>query len=271
MVQTIIFAAGAERVFEFVYKTEYGEAFGEILKISEEDSSACVLRGVAFVSRFDDLGDTLDLDSALSVLEKCKAAAFWEPLRRYEIGLVNSILGNTIKGIRETRGAALIFAEREDLDSKAFYAIYGYYAEALVNWLPFYESRREAYLADLKKGFEKSKMFSPIFGNSFIWILYEEKKYTEALNIANVMLARYPEHPVILQTKADMLFKLGQVQEAVSIYKQSETFYAKRAPGSIRYWCAVANLAKMTGDAVWKEKLQSREYKAIKRWMPDGI
>jgi tetratricopeptide (TPR) repeat protein len=270
LVQTV-FALNAELVLERIYETEYSEAFREISTLSQSDSNICVLKGIVFVSRFDDLGDTLDLDSALSVLTKCKAGDFWEPLRRYEIGLINSILGNTIKGIKETREAALIFAEKEDLDSKAFYAIYGYYSDALTNWLPFIKSKRETYLADLRMGFEQSKMFSPIFGNSLIWILYDNKKYSDALGIANSMLEQYPKHPIFLQTRADILFKIGRVEEAVSIYRQSEALYAKRSPNSIRYWCAVANLAKMTKDNFWKEKLLSREYRLIKHWMPDGV
>jgi len=256
LVQTI-FASNAESVLEHIYKTEYSKAFSEI---SEADSSACVLKGIIYVSRFDDLGDTLDLDSALSVLTKCKAENFWEPLRRYQISLVNSILGNTFKSILEARSAALMFETLGDLDSKAFYAIYTYYN-------PFASSNLE----NLKKGFESSRLFSPVFGNTLIWILYDGKKYAEALEIANALLERYPNHPVIQQTKADMLFKMGRVEEAVSIYKQSEALYAKRAPNSIRYWCAVANLAKMTKDDFWVEKLQSREYRLIKHWMPEGV
>jgi len=258
-VQTVS-AMSAEKILEHVYKTEYVQAFGEISNMAAEDSSACVLKGIAFVTRFDDLGDTLDLDSALSILRKCKTSGFWEPMRRYQVGLINSILGNTIRSIVDVRGAAIVFAERSDIDSKAFYAIYAYYA-------PFTKFRQD----DLKNGFEQSKMFSPVFGNSLIWILYEEKKYSSALNVANSLLERYPSHPVILQTRADMLFKLGRVQEAVSIYEQSEALYAKRAPNSIRYWCAVANLAKMTKDNKWREKLQSKEYKRIRHWMPESI
>jgi len=267
LVQTI-FASNAEIVLERIYKTEYSEAFKEISKLPQNDSNICVLKGIVFISRFDDLGDTLDLDSALSVLTKCKAGDFWEPLRRYEIGLLNSILGNTIKSIKETREAALIFAKREDLDSKAFHAIYGYYSDALITWLPFISSRRITYMANLKTGFEQSKMFSPVFGNSLIWMLYDNKKYFVALEIVNSILEKYPEHPVFMQTKADILFKIGRGEEAVSIYEQSEALYAKRSPNSIRYWCAVANLAKMTKDNFWKEKLQSKEYQAIKRWIP---
>jgi tetratricopeptide (TPR) repeat protein len=251
-------ANNAKNILENIYKAEYREAFSEISL--QDDSSGCVLEGIAFVSRFDDLGDTLDLDSALFILKNCKTGDFWEPLRRYEISLINSILGNTFKSILEARSAALIFFFFLDLDSKAFYAIYSYYN-------PFTEFRLE----DLKKGFENSHLFSPIFGNTLIWILYDRKKYAEALEIASILLERYPRHPVILQTKADMLFKLGMVQEAASIYKDSETIYAKRAPNSIRYWCAVANLAKITGDNFWKEKLKSAEYRRIKHWMPDGI
>ena len=241
-------------VLDYAYNAEYDKAFSEI---AEEDSSACVLNGIVLVLRFDDFGDTLDLSRALSVLKGCKTTSFWEPMRRYKIGLINSILGNTFRSIAETRGAALVFEKRSDIDSKAFYAIYTYYA-------PFVRFKRE----DLKTGFEQSEQFSFVFGNSMIWILYEEKKYSEAMDVANTLLKRYPDHPTLLQTKAEMLFYLGKTEDAIAMFKESERLYAKRSPSSIRYWCAVAHLAKITGDAMWKEKLKSKEYKAIKRWMP---
>jgi len=256
----IVFAKDAESVLENVFKTDYNKAFSELSLIAKDDSTKCVLAGIAYVSRFDDLGDTLDLDSALNVLKNCKTGGFWDALRRYEMSFVHTTLGNTLKSILEARSAALIFEKLGDLDSKAFYAIYTYYN-------PITQSKME----DLKNGFMNSHLFSSILGNAYMWILYDKKKYAEALEIANALLKRYPRHPIILQNKADMLFKLGRVQEAVSIYKDSEALYAKRAPGSIRYWCTVANLAKMTGDDFWKEKLKSAEYKKIKRWMPDGI
>ena len=256
-----VFAGEPESiVLENIYRTNYSRAFSEISSMAKDDSSKCVLKGIAYVSRFDDLGDTLDLDSALLVLKNCKTGGFWEPLRLYQISLVNSILGNTLKSILEARNAALIFEKLGDLDSKAFYAVYSYYN-------PFTDSKLE----DLKNGFDNSPLFSPIFGNTYMWILYDKKKYADALEIANTLLKRYPRHPIITQNRADMLFKLGKVQEAVSIYKESEALYAKRAPNSIRYWCAVANLAKMTGDDFWKEKLNSVEYKRIMHWMPEGI
>jgi len=258
-VQTI-FAKDAESVLENVFKTDYNKAFSELSLIAKDDSTKCVLAGIAYVSRFDDLGDTLDLDSALNVLKNCKTGGFWDALRRYEISFVHTTLGNTLKSILEARSAALIFEKLGDLDSKAFYAVYTYYN-------PIAQSKME----DLKNGFMNSHLFSPILGNAYMWILYDKKKYAEALEIANALLKLHPKHPVIMQNKADMLFKLGRVQEAISIYKESEALYAKRAPGSIRYWCTVANLAKMTGDDFWKEKLKSIEYKKIKRWMPDGI
>ncbi|MDR3000859.1 MAG: hypothetical protein LBU89_06300 [Fibromonadaceae bacterium] len=252
--------ASVEKALEYAYKAEYSKALSEVAKIPEEDSSACVIRGMVLFSRFDDLGDTLDLNSALSILEKCKAGDFWEPLRRYEIALVNDRKSNTFnfKGIIGARSAAQIFATRSDIDSKAFYAIYTYYA-------PFNKSNLE----DLRKGFDQSEMFSAAFGSALIWIFDREKKYAEALNLTNEMLKRYPEHPILLQTKAEMLFKTGKAEEAIELFKQSEQLYAQRAPNSIRYWCAVTHLAKMTGDSFWKEKLKSKEHRAIKRWMPD--
>ena len=254
-----VFAGEPESiVLENIYRTNYSRAFSELS--SKDDSSKCVLKGIAYVSRFDDLGDTLDLDSALTVLKNCKTGGFWDALRLYEISFIHATLGNTLKSVLEARNAALIFEKLGDLDSKAFYAVYAHYN-------PIAQSKME----DLKNGFENSSLFSPILGNAYMWILYDKKKYAEALEIANALLKRYPKHPIILQNRADMLFKLGRVQEAVSIYKESEALYAKRAPNSIRYWCAVANLAKITGADFWKEKLNSVEYKRIMHWMPEGI
>jgi len=255
-----VFASTAETVLESIYKTNYSQAFAEISSMPKEDSTKCVLKGIAYVSRFDDLGDTLDLDSASFVLKNCKTEGFWESLRLFEISFVNSVLGNTLKSILEARTAALIFEKLGDLDSKAFYAIYAHYN-------PFVGSKQE----DLIKGFENSRLFSPLLGNTLAWVFYDKKKYAEALEVTNALLKRYPKHPIASQVKADMLFKLGRVQEAVAIYKESEALYAKRAPNSIRYWCAVANLAKMTGDNFWKEKLKSVEYRRIEHWMPETI
>jgi tetratricopeptide (TPR) repeat protein len=256
-VQAIFADVGS--ILEHVYRTEYGMAFEKI----KEDSSSCVLKGIIFASRYDDLGDTLDAHSALSVLEKCKTSEFWEPYRIYEIALIKKeFLKQEIRGGWNLRKAAMIFEKRSDIDSKAFYAIYGYYTSIF---------GKSNYVEDIKKGFAQSKLFSPVFGNSLIWILYEEKRYAEALSVVNTLLEHYPGHPVFLQTKADVLYKFKKVEEAVAIYKESEAFYAKRGPSSIRYWCAVANLAKMTSELFWKEKLQSEEYKQIKRWMPKGI
>jgi tetratricopeptide (TPR) repeat protein len=260
LITIVVQTFASENPLEYAYKAEYAKAFEKIAEIPKEDSSACVLKGVVYFSRFDDLGDTLDLDSGFIALRDCKTSEYWEPFRRFVTALINESKGNTIKGIRDARGAAQIFEKRTDVDSKAFYALYAYYA-------PFTKSNLE----DLKRGFEQSKMFSAILGTSFMWILYEEKKYAEALDITNTLLSRYPEHPIILQNKADMLFKLGKVEEAASIYKQSEQLYAKRAPNSIRYWCAVANLARITKDNFWKEKLQSKEFKRIKHWIPKEL
>jgi hypothetical protein len=185
LVQTV----SANNILELAYKTEYEKALSEIQNLPKDDSSACVLKGIVLYSRFDDLGDTLDFHSALSVLENCKTNDFWEPYRLYNIGLIK-------EAIFIARRAALMFEKRDDIDSKAFYAIYSYYA-------PFVKFKQD----DLKTGFENSKTFSPILANSLIWIFYDKKKYAEALSIADTILKRYPEHPIFLQTRADMLGK----------------------------------------------------------------
>ncbi|GHV16640.1 hypothetical protein AGMMS49938_16830 [Fibrobacterales bacterium] len=264
-------AETADNILNKIWQPNYPAAFAEIAELPQTDSSACVLKGIAYSTRFDDLGDTLDLDSAYIALVKCKSSGFWESLRKYQIGFLHSLFGNTIKSISETRSAAQEFSLRSDFESQAFFAIYNYYAETLTNWLPFVESKSETYLANIKNGFEKSSRFSPLFGTTLAWMLYDKKQYAEALEISEALLKHYPNQPVFLQLKADMLYKLERKEEAIAIYEQSEKDYKMRAPNSTRYWCAVANLAIMTGDKKWKEKLQSQEFKNIKHLMPPSL
>lgn len=246
-----------------------------------QPSTGCVFSAMVQVSRFDDLGDTVALRQATRNLDTCKATGLWEALRLFELGYAHSVQGNNVQAALKTRSAAKHFKESSDPDAKAFYAIYAYYLDQLtagISWMPFISDKRTAYIADLDKRANSSSIYWPLFATPLVWIHYDRKEFGKALGQVDAMLRKAPGHPVFLQMRADMLFGLGRNQEAVDIYLQSAQSYRNRSGESIRYWCAVGNLARMyqkmgnTEQArLWSAKLASPAFAKLRKWMPASL
>ena len=250
----------AKHTFDFALQTNYSEAYAAIQKIQDKKpGAACVIRGIVRLSEFDDTGDTLALFTAEKELSKCSAEGSWDILREFELGYAHTAMGHSIKGALGTRKAAKKFEDAEDLDAQAFYAIYAYYVDDGLSFLPFVSDHREDYLKILEKGADRSELF---------W----------ALEVVERSLAKSPKNPVFLQMKADMLYKLGRFVEAAKIYEKSASDYLNRTGKSVRYWCAVGNLARIYKEMGDSEKslqhadlFKSPEYKQIEKWMPASL
>jgi tetratricopeptide (TPR) repeat protein len=98
------------------------------------------------------------------------------------------------------------------------------------------------------------------------------------LTLAERGLKRAPNHPVMLQIKADMLYRLERYDEAAAIYEKSAVDYLERTGKSIRYWCAVLNLIRIyhdagdeTKSAEQRKKLDDPDYQKLKKWMPSSL
>ena len=257
----------------------YGDAQEKAKKLREKNQAAgCVLENIVRISLYDDKGDTAALVKAGELLEKCKTDGLWDALRKFEIGYVQGETGHSVKGAMTTRSAAKMFDDSEELEARAFYAIYAYYIDKSFSWLPFKSDNRELYLATLDTASIKSKRFWPLFLTPLIWMYYDKEDFSTGLKLAERGLARAPKHPVMLQIKADMLYRLKRYGEAADIYEKSAADYLKRTGKSIRYWCSVLNLIRIYNDKgdkeksqKWRQKLGDPEYKALKKWMPGSL
>jgi tetratricopeptide (TPR) repeat protein len=269
-------ASVVQAVVEKAMLQDYDGAIKELRAL--EPSVACVLHGMILTSRFDDLGDTLDIQKAILQLNQCKAKKEWKALGQLQLGFALVQNGNSIKGALSTREAAQFFKDKESTDAKAFYAIYGYYLDQSLRHIPFVSDKRKKYIDDLKWGAENSKYFSYVFTSPLVWIYYDREEYEQALHLIEKVLKKFPRNRVFLQNKADMLYKLKRFDEAIQVYLFSVQEYYYDAPFSIRYWCAVANLVKIYRDkgdleksAHWREKLDDKAFIALKKWLDPSI
>lgn len=269
----------ARRTFELALQANYSEAYAATQKIQAKNpGAACVIRGIVRLSEFDDTGDTLALFTAEKELSKCSADSVWDILREFELGYAHTAMGHSIKGALGTRKAAKKFEDAEDLDAQAFYAIYAYYVDDGLSFLPFVSDHRDDYLEILEKGSARSELFWALYATPLAWMYYDRQEYDKALNVVERSLAKAPENPVFLQMKADMLYKLGRLTEAAKIYEKSASDYLNRTGKSVRYWCAIGNLARIYKEMGKNEKslqnanlFKSPEYKKIEKWMPASL
>ena len=269
----------AERATARSMALDYDGALSLAKQVRAKDAGAgCVLENVVLVSRYDDLGDTLSLQRAGANLEKCTASGLWEALRKFEIGYVQNETGHSVKGAMTTRSAAKLFEESPELEARAFFAIYAYYVDNSFSWVPFKSDRRAEYLAVLDSASSASKRFWPLFLTSLVWMYYDKGDFNAGLKLSLRGLAKAPDHPVLLQIKADMLYKLRRYKEAAVIYEKSAADYLKRTGKSIRYWCAVMNLVRIYADKgdsqkaeSWRKELSDPEFAKWRRWMPASL
>ena len=268
-----------EKVTAQTMALDYKTALNTAQAIKAKDEGVgCVIESIVRVSMYDDLGDTAALFKANESLEKCKAQGLWQGLQMFELGFVQSETGHSFKGAMKTRSAAKLFEDSKELDPQAFYAIYAYYVDQSFSWLPFKSDNRSHYLSVLDSASKVSKRFWPLFLTPLIWMYYDKEDFKKGLDLSERGLRKSPNHPVLLQIKADMLYRLKRYDEAAKIYEQSAESYLKRTGKSIRYWCSVLNLIRIYNDKgdqkaaqAWREKLKDPAYKALEKWMPGSL
>lgn len=257
----------------------YGEALAAAKKMrSTNNAVGCVIEAIVRISMYDDRGDTTALIKAGSDLEKCESFGLWDALRKFELGYVQSETGHSVSGAFKTRSAAKMFEDSKELDARAFFAIYAYYVDQSFSWVPFRSDHRKEYLAVLDSASKSSVRFWPLFLTPLVWMYYDKGDFKMGLKLAERGLAKAPNHPVMLQIKADMLYRLKRYDDAAAIYEQSAADYLKRTGASIRYWCSVLNLIRIYHDAgkadkakSWRQKLNDPKYKALEHWMPGSL
>lgn len=262
-----------------IMSLQYNDAMDQAKKLrSLNEEAGCILENVVRISIYDDKGDTTALMQAGESLEKCSASGLWDALRLFELGYVQGEQGHSVKGAMKTRSAAKVFEDSKDLEARAFYAIYAYYVDKSFSWVPFKSDNRAEYLAVLDSASIKSERFWPLFLTPLVWMYYDKGDFATGLKLVDRGLKVAPNHPVLLQMRADMLYRMKRYDEAASIYEHSAADYMKRTGPSIRYWCSVMNLVRIYYDGgkkdksdEWKKKLDDPKFKKYEKWMPGSL
>ncbi|MGL1935786.1 MAG: hypothetical protein OCD01_12230 [Fibrobacterales bacterium] len=273
---------------------QYSKAIDHLKPYTLDDHESALHRitvqsfiAIIYIGRFDDLGDTTDIFTADSLLHPCEKffkktkndpeTLFWYNLIRLQRAFVMELRGKSISAALQIRSASNELAKlTQNRDAQAFSAIYHFYIEKSLSWIPF--SNAQNFIKPLKIGGEQSRWFKHYFINTLSWVYFEEERYLEAIQLMTTQLTQFPHGRVSYQTLGDLYAAHGNIQKALEIYHSSLLDYATIAPGSLRHLCALANLALLY--SISKDNDLSKEflsqfnkatYKPMHKWLPPTL
>jgi len=270
----------AAHVLEHTLATHYTQAEREADTLWKLDHDrGAFFKTMVRLSRFDDLGDTMDLLQSKVFLDTVHVEnPFWKSLQLFQLGFVQAELHSNVTAALNTRKANKGFAAFNSLDARAFQSIYGFYMDQATAWIPFTQDHRGNFLLTLDSAAQSQSLFWPLFATSLGWMHFDRKEFSAGLSVAEHALQRSPHHPIFLQMKADMLFRLGRNAEAAQLYEQSAADYTQRSPNSVRWWSAVGNLVRIyasLGDStrthLWQAHFAEPRFKQVQPWMPASL
>ena len=100
---------------------------------------------------------------------------------------------------------------------------YHYWASVVTKalwWLPFVGDRREEGIAELKLAQEKSIYSQDAASNGLIWIYINEKKFDQAISLAEKMQNKYPEGKSFLWALATAYYEKFDWKNALLSYQE---------------------------------------------------
>jgi tetratricopeptide (TPR) repeat protein len=100
---------------------------------------------------------------------------------------------------------------------------YHYWASVMTRafwWLPFIGDHREKGILQMKLAYEKSIYSSAAAASGLIWIYIREKKYDQAISLAQQMQSEYPEGKSFLWPLAQAYFEKGDWTNARLKYEE---------------------------------------------------
>ena len=89
-----------------------------------------------------------------------------------------------------------------------------------VEWVPFISDRREEGIADIYNAMWKGRYSGDSAASTLGWILLDEKKFDDALEIIAGQIEKYPESRFFMYIQAKALYGLERNKEAIEVYKR---------------------------------------------------
>lgn len=197
-----------------IWRSEYSAVADSCRRLISEDSSNPVgyfLLGVMYYSisaeyRTDRYVDSVtdNLDAAIKLaqrkLEETKQQADWYFVLGSALGcraLFRSLHGGWWGAFRDGHGSCSNLEKAYEMDTTLTDALagigaYHYWKSAkskVLSWLPLVADRREQGIAEIRQAIRAGRTMSPNARKAMLAILYEEKRYEEALGVADSLTA----------------------------------------------------------------------------------
>jgi len=250
-------------------------------------------RGLVWVNRYNDLGDTSALFHAQALWDSLDQAGnspgLYLGLTELQLSYVAGVTRRKVTAARLGRKAVVRLEPFADkAEAEAALALYDYYKASLlkgVDWIPFVKADEEGPLSRLESAIPRSRYLQDILQTTLLWLYYDRGKYNAGLAIIDAFLARYPQNRLYRQIQADFRFRMGDVEAARKIHEALEREYlglhqAYPAPGylPIGYLSSVGNLAKIYASQKQPELLrkqlaiwQTPESQSVMDWLPASL
>ncbi len=241
-----------------------------------------VRQSVIYLEKYDDLGAEKDLKTADSLLNQSEflwasdaQSAFWDGFSDYQRGYILAVKKSEFKAGLKTRSGALKLENSTFAEAQIFFQVYQYYKAKMTEWLPFKQSQSQKTTIAIQSQLKPTSLFYNQLSTSLIWILFDQKRFSEALTVVKNLEANAPKNRVIQQIYGDLLRHSKQIPQAVQVYQKNEQEYRRVAPYSVRHLSAMANLLilqKMTNGtkhALTEEFL--KELPKQKKRMPSSL
>ncbi len=119
-------------------------------------------------------------------------------------------------------------ADSTNYDAYLGIGTYKYYRSAMsktLSWLPFVKDERELGIRMIKRAIARGRLSKSAAMNGLMWIMLHEKRYDEAMSLADSALQVFPGSRYFLWGKASIAFKQEKWALADSLYRHILSTY----------------------------------------------
>lgn len=136
--------------------------------------------------------------------------------------------GHTWSALKKGLAARKAYSKGYALDS-TFYDIalglgsYRYWKSVktkAINWTPLFKNEKQNGLRLLRLAADSAEISRDAAGAAIIWVYINEKRYGEAIHLADLMRRRYRHGLTFLWALGKAYFELGDVREAAEMYQE---------------------------------------------------
>ncbi|MCK5126438.1 MAG: bacterial transcriptional activator domain-containing protein [candidate division Zixibacteria bacterium] len=135
--------------------------------------------------------------------------------------------GHTWSAIKKGLGARNAYSKAFDIDSTLYdiglgLGSYRYWKSVktkAINWTPLFKNEKKNGIELLRLAADSSEISQDAAVSSLIWIYISEKRYGEAIRLADEMRLKYPKGLTFVWALASAYYKFGDCPAAIEMYR----------------------------------------------------